>query len=171
MGDGPVKRFESYRLKQWARRLRQAGFTLLELMMAVAVVSLLFALAVPTYGRIIERTKVSRAGQELTKIAQEVQRYRTAHDFRLPGSLNDMAGIPRQDPWGGNYEYLNFSADIPGIAGLIRKDHNLHPLNTEFDLYSKGPDGRSSAALTSSLSRDDVIWARDGSFVGKAEDF
>jgi general secretion pathway protein G len=141
-------------------------------MMALAVASLLLALAVPTYGSIVDRLKTSSASQDLMRIAQEVQRYRTGHDFHLPGSLADItAPIPRKDPWGNDYEYLNFSAGIPGINGRIRKDHNLHPLNTEFDLYSKGPDGDSSAALTASPSRDDIIWARDGSFVGKGEDF
>ena len=139
--------------------------------MAVAVGSLLLALAVPTYGRIVDRLKVSTATQDLMRIAQELQRYRTAHDFKLPDSLGELTGIPRQDPWHNDYQYLNFASNVPGINGLIRKDHNLHPLNSEFDLYSKGPDGDSSAPLTSSPSRDDVIWARDGSFVGKAEDF
>ncbi len=129
-------------------RLWQWGFTLLETMMALAVASLLLALAVPTYGRIVDRMKVSRASQDLLRIAQEVQRYRTAHDFKLPDSLDDLTGIPRKDPWGGDYQYLNFSSNIPGINGMIRKDHNLHPLNTEFDLYSKGPDGDSNAPLT-----------------------
>ena len=54
---------------------------------------------------------------------------------------------------------------------MIRKDHNLHPLNTEFDLYSVGKDGSSSAPLTAANSLDDIVWARDGSFVGRAKDF
>ena len=166
-----MDKFDSYPLRHLTPRLWHWGFTLLETMMATAVAALLLALAIPTYGRIMDRLKVSTATQDLVRIAQEVQRYRTAHDFRLPDSLADLAGIPRQDPWGADYEYLNFSAPIPGINGRIRKDHNLHPLNTEFDLYSKGPDGDSNSPLTSSKSRDDIIWARDGSFVGKAEDF
>jgi len=150
----------------------QRGFTLLETMMAVGVASLLVALAVPTYAGIVDRMRVSQVTQDLMRIAQEVQRYRTAHDFKLPLSLNELPpGVPRKDPWEGAYEYLNFSADVPGIKALIRKDHNLHPLNTEFDLYSRGPDGESDAPLTSAKSRDDIVWARDGSFVGKATDF
>ena len=54
---------------------------------------------------------------------------------------------------------------------MIRKDHNLHPLNSEFDLYSFGKDGQSQSPLTAKASRDDVIWARDGGFVGLAEDY
>jgi general secretion pathway protein G len=57
------------------------------------------------------------------------------------------------------------------VKGKIRKDHNLHPLNSEFDLYSMGADGASVSPLTAKASRDDVIWGRDGSFVGLASDF
>jgi len=79
--------------------------------------------------------------------------------------------MPATDPWGNAYRYLSFAAPLPGIKGLIRKDHNLHPLNSEFDLYSMGADWRSVAPLTAKASQDDVIWARDGSFVGLASDF
>jgi general secretion pathway protein G len=82
-----------------------------------------------------------------------------------------MSGLPTTDPWGRAYQYLNFSAPIAGIQSKIRKDHNLHPLNSEFDLYSMGADGTSAAALTVKVSQDDVIWARDGSFIGLASDF
>jgi general secretion pathway protein G len=86
-------------------------------------------------------------------------------------SLADVPGVPAADPWGNPYAYLNFAAPIPGVQGMIRKDHNLHPLNSEFDLYSLGADGDSQPALTAKASQDDVIWARDGSFIGLASDF
>ena len=45
------------------------------------------------------------------------------------------------------------------------------PINSDYDLYSVGPDGDSSPQLHNAVSRDDVIRARDGAFVGLAEDF
>jgi general secretion pathway protein G len=147
------------------------GFTLIEAMITTAVVGLLLALAIPTYNGVIEGLKVKQAGRDLMVIANEVTRYRTAHDFRLPNSLDELPSVPRLDPWKNAYEYLNFASGEPGINGRIRKDHNLHPLNSEFDLYSKGPDGQSRSPLTAAASRDDVLWARDGNFVGKASDF
>ena len=53
----------------------------------------------------------------------------------------------------------------------IRKDRFLHPLNTDYDLYSMGPDGQSQAPLTAAASRDDIIRARNGNFFGQAGDF
>jgi len=152
-------------------RSRSGGFTVLELMTAAAVSALLLSIAVPTYMSRLQRLKIDQAKRDLMTIAMAIESYRTAHDFQLPLALSDMSGIPTTDPWGNAYQYLSFSASIPGIKGKIRKDHNLHPLNSEFDLYSMGADGRSVAPLTAKASQDDVIWARDGSFVGLASDF
>jgi general secretion pathway protein G len=150
---------------------RHAGFTLLELATAVLIGGLLLSIAIPTYRAHIERLKVGQARQDLMFIATAIERFRTVNNFRLPDSLAELSSAPPRDPWDRPYEYLNFSAPIPGIKGKIRKDHNLHPLNTEFDLYSMGADGRSVPPLTGKPSHDDVIWARDGSFIGLGKEF
>jgi general secretion pathway protein G len=145
---------------------------LLELLVAVAVVGLLAAIALPTFAAIIERQKVGEAGRELMEIAMVIERYRTMR-FEVPETLAEL-GLDAnllEDPWGRPYQFLSFNSSIPGIKGKIRKDHNLHPLNSEFDLYSFGKDGQSQSPLTAKASRDDVIWARDGGFVGLAEDY
>jgi general secretion pathway protein G len=109
------------------------GFTLLELMMVGVVAGVLLAIAVPSYQKIIAHQKVVACVVDLAKISQELEKFRTVHGS-LPDSLSELNGIPEADPWGNPYRYLNFNSDIPGINGKIRKDHNLHPLNTEFDL-------------------------------------
>jgi general secretion pathway protein G len=149
---------------------RGQGYTLLELMMALVVVGLLAAIAVPSYARILEQQKIQQGERDLRLIGLRIENYRTQYG-NTPNSLSDLNMTIPKDPWGRDYQFLNFSAPIPGINGMIRKDHNLHPLNTEFDLYSMGADGDSKAPLTAKASRDDIIWARDGDFVGLAEDF
>ena len=52
-----------------------------------------------------------------------------------------------------------------------RKDRFLHPINSDYDLYSMGKDGESVEPLTAKKSHDDVIRANDGSFVGLAVEF
>ena len=150
---------------------RGTGFTLLELVAAVTIGAILLAIAVPTYKSHIDKLKIDQARNDLLQIANAIERYRTANSFQLPDSLDQLSGAQRLDPWGHPYQFLNFSSPIPGINGRIRKDHNLHPLNSEFDLYSMGEDGDSKAPLTAKASRDDVIWARDGAFIGLGEDF
>jgi general secretion pathway protein G len=154
------------------RPARGLGFTLLEIMTALAIVGLLAAIALPGYTAIIDRQKVGQAVRDLHTIAIAIERYRTLH-FAVPENLSDLglgSDLP-EDPWGHDYQFLSFNSPLPGINGKIRKDHNLHPLNTEFDLYSLGKDGQSRPPLTASASRDDIIWARDGDFVGLADDF
>ena len=45
------------------------------------------------------------------------------------------------------------------------------PLNSLYDLYSIGKDGKSVPPLTAKASWDDIIMANDGGFVGLAKDF
>jgi len=151
-------------------RNRGRGFTLLEMLMTGALVGLLAAVAVPSYALVLERQKIEQSARDLITIAQQIERYRTTH-FAVPESLSDIYTTIPKDPWGQDYEYLNFNSPAPGVTGRIRKDHNLHPLNSEFDLYSMGKDGLSVAPLTAQSSQDDVIWARDGGFVGPASDY
>lgn len=61
--------------------------------------------------------------------------------------------------------------DDPSTLALARKDRFLVPINSDFDLYSMGPDGRTKATLSAPVSRDDVIRAEDGAYYGLAEKF
>jgi general secretion pathway protein G len=53
----------------------------------------------------------------------------------------------------------------------LRKDGERVPLNTDFDLYSLGPDGLSSLALPAAPSRDDVVRAANGAYIGVASNY
>jgi general secretion pathway protein G len=56
-------------------------------------------------------------------------------------------------------------------SGKPRKDHFLHPINSDFDIYSMGRDGDTVAPLTANKSHDDIIRANDGGFYGLAANF
>jgi general secretion pathway protein G len=143
--------------------------TLIELMLATALVGVLTAIAVPTYRSTVLRTKIRKVHSDLAFIQMAVEHSR-GPDFRLPDSLATVRGVPLQDPWGRPYVYYYF--DKPGAnPGPIRKDRNLVPINSEFDLYSEGADGISRPPLTAPPSRDDIVVARDGAFIGLAADF
>ena len=58
-----------------------------------------------------------------------------------------------------------------GSVAQARKDRFLVPINSDFDLYSMGADGASVPALTAKASRDDIVRAADGAFVGLASQF
>lgn len=146
------------------------GFGRLDLMLALIIASLLAALAVPVYGEFANRAKVSRASEEVAALGRRIESYCKANEGRCPTSLDDLPGPVSRDPWGSRYHYVNLSfgdaADEPFRTGDDRK-----PLNTDFDLYSMGADQSTMSWLSASVSRDDVIRANNGVFVGLAEEY
>lgn len=52
-----------------------------------------------------------------------------------------------------------------------RRDRYMFPLNTDYDLFSLGPNGRTTVSLGESLAQDDVIRANNGGFFGTASDY
>ena len=139
-------------------------------MLVVAIMAILTAIAGPSYRSVIERQKIGQATTHLMKMSMLISRARNGEGL-LPVSLAGLPGIPAADPWGNPYRYLRLAPLDPASRNDVRKDHNLHPINSDFDLYSTGPDGDTRAPLTASASRDDIIFARDGNFVGTAADF
>lgn len=149
---------------------RRSGLTLLELIIAVAVLGALAAIAVPQYVGYRERLAAKRAISDIRLIESQIDRYRDEFG-ELPASLSGAMREVPLDPWGNPYGFLNLQSGLPGVTGQARKDKNLVPLNTDYDLYSKGPDGESRGPLTAAASRDDIVRANDGDFVGRAEDY
>jgi general secretion pathway protein G len=45
------------------------------------------------------------------------------------------------------------------------------PINSDFDLYSMGEDGKSSPPLTAKSSRDDIVRANNGAYYGYGRDY
>ena len=68
------------------------GFTLLELMLVVAIVAILSALAGPSYRSVIERQKIGHATTHLMKMSMLISRARNGAGL-LPVSL---AGLPER---------------------------------------------------------------------------
>ena len=145
-----------------------SGFTLVEILIAVAIVAILASLATGAYERHRERVRVSQAVSDIGAISAAIKLHEV--DSRsLPDSLGEVGFAGKLDPWGGTYQYFNLGSRKGN--GQARKDKKLAPLNSDFDLYSKGKDGQSLAPLVPPVSRDDVVRARDGQFIGLASDF
>jgi len=155
-------------MRRFLHRVRARGFTVIELMISLAIVGVLASVATPMYQNYRERIRVSTAVTDIAAMSAAIKLYYT--DARvLPASLADVGNGNKLDPWGRPYRYLDLTT-AKG-AGASRKDKRLNPLNSDFDLYSLGKDGDSRTSLMAPLSRDDVIRARDGRFIGLARDF
>jgi general secretion pathway protein G len=147
------------------RRLRK-HLTLRDAIAVVAAALILGSCAVPAFNGYVKRARVARAVSDIGTLS--LQLYRWQRDTNaLPASLAE-AGLRGDDPWGRPYVYVR-AADV-GRARL-RKDGARTPLNTDFDLYSLGPDGESALALPAATSQDDVVRAADGAYIGLAVNY
>jgi general secretion pathway protein G len=77
----------------------QRGFTLIELMVVMAIISVLLAIAVPVYQKSITRAKESVLRNNLFTIRQMIDEY-TLDNQKAPESLQDLVsdGYLRQVP-------------------------------------------------------------------------
>lgn len=143
----------------------QTAFTLIELLMALAIISILAILAQASYSSIMTNMRNNTAISDMYLIDVKIERFKTSNNT-LPDNLSTL-DIP-VDPWGNAYAYLVMAG---ATTGTKRKDHNLIPINSDYDLYSLGPDGKSSSPLTAANSQDDIIRASNGGYIGVAADY
>ena len=137
-------------------------------MIGISIVCLLLMIAVPAYSDYKERTKVYQATTDIAALGTLIRNY--YQDARVfPDSLAQVGAAGRLDPWGRPYVYVNL--EIASNKGKARKNKNLVPINSDFDLYSLGKDGASMPPLLAAKSRDDVIRANDGRYHGLASNY
>lgn len=141
-----------------------SGLTLIELILVFAIIGVLAAIAIPTYADYKEKVRVYGAVTDIATMASKITHY--YDDARqYPDSLANIGLGGKLDPWGYPYRYLNL--DKHGNGGA-RRDKNLNPLNTDFDLYSIGKDAKTKLPISQKDSLDDVIRIYDGKFVDLA---
>ncbi len=172
--------------------LGERGFTLIEVLIAVAILVTLFAMGGATYAGALEKARVTRAIADIRAIDREIATFHLLQS-RLPVSLAEIQKDVLRDPWGSPYEYLVLTKPQAGgggggggkgggkggsgggggggTSGHARKDRSLVPINSDYDLYSKGRDGKSQPPLTAQASQDDIVRGSDGGFIGLAADY
>ncbi|MDM1284699.1 prepilin-type N-terminal cleavage/methylation domain-containing protein [Acinetobacter indicus] len=100
------------------RLVANKGFTLIELMIAVAIVAILAAIAFPSYQDSVKRTKRAEAQAELLGIGQKLASYKLANGSFYEANL--------QNVYGGNV--INKSGSI--TYNLSLSDTSTDPTHT-----------------------------------------
>jgi general secretion pathway protein G len=218
------------------------GFTLLELVMVVAISAVLASVSISYFGGYLEKIRVMDVINEIHFIEKSIVTYERIRG-RLPPSLADIGMDDLKDRWGNPYQYLRIqdSDDVKGGGGnqgkgnddqeddgvneyredndkagdqgkgkddgkddekgggqgngnnakeddvidedqeneansgsqgkgKQRRDRFMNPVNTDYDLYSMGPDGETSTQFTSRKGRDDIVRANNGGYYGIASE-
>jgi len=130
-----------HRLRRQDRPARRRGFTLIEVMVVVVILSILAAVVVPRIMDNPDKARVVKAKQDIRVIKNQLDLYRL-HNFRYPTTEQGLEALVQKpaeathwqeggyldklpnDPWGKPYQYLS-----PGQHG-------------DLDIYSLGADGQ-----------------------------
>ena len=101
------------------------GFSLIELMIVIAIIGILVAVALPQFASMTEDAKKTKAKQDCDTIVQSIQKYNSLEGVMVE-ELMDLKGKyltnidTLRDPWGNSYQLDPYGGNV----------------------YSKGPDGQ-----------------------------
>ena len=132
-------------MRKETMRIRQKGFTLIELMIVIVIIGILAAIAMPQYNKYVARTQVAEAYGLLAPVKaalglywQESQSWPTGTHIEK----HDALGIPERDSFGGDYVArialindgrvnVTFDTEASGVNTLIAdKRFQLRPVAT-----------------------------------------
>lgn len=115
-------------------RRRSAGFTLMELLLVLAIIGLLMGGVAVGYNKVMDSARETKAATQIGTITAYIQQYSVKKNGRVPTASEGLRalavagladeGLLEKDPWGNPWEYV-----VPGKRS-----------NSKFDVFSKGKD-------------------------------
>ena len=141
-------RRSSLRLRNGKRRSGLAGFTLLELMVVIAIILILITMAAGQYQRSVLRAREATLKQDLLVMRQAIQQY-TLDKQQAPTSLEDMVQakylqsipvdpITRHRDWHADFQDVMLTPDqtTTGITDVHSSSNGVSPFeNTPYSSW------------------------------------
>lgn len=155
--------------------LDNRGFTLVEVLMVIAIIGVLSLMVIPQFSQLRNLAKNARCKSEIRTVEKSIIAY-NLDNGNFPNNLPNNALDPNvttttTDPWGNPYQYYNIHNG--GGTPYMNVD-GVTPLNTDFDLWSSGADGLTitkSLEPSSTTSMDDIVLGADGAVVALGSDY
>ena len=114
---------------------RAAGFTLIEIMVVVAIIGLLATLVAPNVIKYLRSSKVTVTQAKLKGLKQPIQQYYMIHS-RIPESLDELMA---EDEMNMKEAYIESREEILDAWGNEIRFERMS--NSKYDLISLGADG------------------------------
>ena len=136
---------------------RKIAFTLIELLIVVAIIAILAAIAVPNFLEAQTRSKVSRVKEDFRSIATALESYAVDHNLHYP---------PVQNPPGANHleRLIPLTTPVAYLTSIMTDPFNteIHPAVTPYEWQVPVFWAAPWWDLVSQSTKD-IIWAEDPS--------
>ena len=122
-------------------RTSQSGYTLLELLVVLAILGLIIAIAAPRVMGIFEGSKAKAAKIEIANLASAMELYRLT-EGTYPSNEQGIAALveaPAGGSWGGPYLTRKSAVNDPWGRPYLYKSPGEHCV---FDVSTPGADGK-----------------------------
>jgi len=138
--------------------LNNKGFTLVELIMVMALIGILATMSIPLYNNYTDKAKNAAAMADIGVLSNEITAFSLDHNYAKPLNLGEIGRDSLLDPWKRPYEYRS--------TGVF-KDTYGNELNKEsFDIISLGKNGLTADTGGVPETEDDIARMNEGSSVG-----
>ena len=93
---------------------RREGFTLIEIMIVVAIIAILAAIALPSYSRYVQRSRLTEATSKLSDLRTKMEQY--FQDKRNYGTSGTGCGVPVAGNSSGYFTFTCYLTSDPAAT-------------------------------------------------------